>query len=226
MVTGATRVTIDHWLRTECELPFPPVLRDSQARFRARRRTVKPMTKEIPADHQVPSPAASQITQIRPVSAAIETNHSPRMNCLGSTPLETSIYHRPAVGPMTAIASTPRIGRFVFSGLRRARHPARCSRLHLQVQWRYNIGMSTTTVGFAVADEDQERLARLVEHFGGGNRSAYLRATLPVMESLARAERLRELQARNAERAAAAGQDYESLLAQIRRAYKGGAASR
>jgi hypothetical protein len=37
-----------------------------------------------------------------------------------------------------------------------------------------------------------------VEHFGHGNRSAYLRATLPVMESLARAERLRELQARNA----------------------------
>ena len=79
-----------------------------------------------------------------------------------------------------------------------------------------------STVGFAVADEDQERLARLVEHFGHGNRSAYLRATLPVMESLARAERLRELQARNAERAAASGQDYESLLADIRRAYKGG----
>jgi hypothetical protein len=93
--------------------------------------------------------------------------------------------------------------------------------LHLRMHSRYNISMSTTTVGFAVADEDQERLARLVEHFGGGNRSAYLRATLPVMEALARAERLRELQARNAERVAAAGQDYESLLAQIRQAYKG-----
>ena len=99
-------------------------------------------------------------------------------------------------------------------------------RLHLQMQFRYNGDMSTTTVGFAVADEDQERLARLVEHFGAGNRSAYLRATLPVMESLARAERLRELQARNAERAAAAGQDYESLLAEIRRAYKGEARER
>ena len=98
--------------------------------------------------------------------------------------------------------------------------------LHLQVQSRYNTGMSTSTVGFAVADEDQERLSRLVEHFGAGNRSAYLRATLPVMESLARAERLRELQARNAERAAAAGQDYESLLAEIRRAYKGGTQER
>jgi hypothetical protein len=47
--------------------------------------------------------------------------------------------------------------------------------------------MATSTVGLAAADEDQERLARLVEHLRGGNRSAYLRATLPVMESLARA---------------------------------------
>lgn len=90
------------------------------------------------------------------------------------------------------------------------------------MQSRYSQGMSSSTVGFAVADEDQKRLARLVEHFGGGNRSAYLRATLPVMESLARAERLRELQARNAERAAAAGHDYESLLAEVRQAYKSG----
>jgi hypothetical protein len=49
-----------------------------------------------------------------------------------------------------------------------------------------------------VADEDQVRLARLVEYFGGGTGqrtcgSAYLRATLPVIESLARAQRLREL---------------------------------
>lgn len=80
--------------------------------------------------------------------------------------------------------------------------------------------MATTTMGFAVADEDRERLAQLVEQYGGGNRSAYLRATFPVMESLARAERLRELQARNAERVAAMGDDYDSLLAKIQSAYK------
>lgn len=80
--------------------------------------------------------------------------------------------------------------------------------------------MATTTVGFAVADEDQERLARLVEHFGGGNRSAYLRATLSVMESLARAERLRELQADSAERLAAAGVEDKDLAEGIRSAYK------
>jgi len=109
---------------------------------------------------------------------------------------------------------------------RRPGTPPDAFELHLQMQFRYNLGMATSTVGFAVAEEDQERLARLVDHFGGGNRSAYLRATLPVMESLARAERLRELQARNAERAAAAGQDYESLLAEIRQAYKGGTRER
>lgn len=81
--------------------------------------------------------------------------------------------------------------------------------------------MSTTAIGFAVSDEDRERLDRLVAQFGGGNRSAYLRATLPVMESLARAERLRELQARNAERTAAAGHDHDCLLAVIKACYKG-----
>jgi hypothetical protein len=86
--------------------------------------------------------------------------------------------------------------------------------------------MSASTVEFVVADEDQERLARLVKYFGGGDRSAYLRATLPVMESLAQAERLRELQARNAERSAAAGHDYEVLLAKIRESCKDGPRSR
>jgi hypothetical protein len=47
--------------------------------------------------------------------------------------------------------------------------------------------MSSQTVGFAISDEDRERLDRLVEYFGGGNRSAYLRATLKVMESPRRA---------------------------------------
>src|SRR5262252_7317160 len=68
---------------------------------------------------------------------------------------------------------------------RRPQRTTGYGRLHLQMHSRYNEVMSTTIVGFAVADEDQERLSRLVEHFGGGNRSAYLRATLPVTESLA-----------------------------------------
>lgn len=88
------------------------------------------------------------------------------------------------------------------------------------MQPRYYVCMATTTIGFAVADEDRERLDRLVKHFGAGNRSAFLRATLPVMESLARADRLRELQARNAERVAAAGLDRAGLLAAVQASYK------
>jgi hypothetical protein len=82
--------------------------------------------------------------------------------------------------------------------------------------------MPASTVGFAVADEDRERLARLVEYFGAGDRSAYRRAVLPVMESLAQPERLRELQVRTAERTAAVGQDYAALLAGTHESFKDG----
>ncbi len=81
--------------------------------------------------------------------------------------------------------------------------------------------MASQTVGFAVSDDDRERLDRLVEHFGGGNRSAYLRATLKVMESLRRAERLRELQAANHRRLAEQQISTEELSDRVREAYKG-----
>lgn len=83
--------------------------------------------------------------------------------------------------------------------------------------------MASQTIGFAVSDEDRERLDRLVEYFGGGNRSAYLRATLKVMESLRRAERLRELQAANHRRLAERGISSDELPDLIREAYKGSA---
>lgn len=65
--------------------------------------------------------------------------------------------------------------------------------------------MATTTIGFAVADEDRPLLDRLVARFGNGDRSAYLRETLRVMESLAITEDLQELQERNAGELAAKG---------------------
>jgi hypothetical protein len=55
--------------------------------------------------------------------------------------------------------------------------------------------VSTSTLGFAIADEDRALLDELVTYFGNGNRSAYLRATLRVMKSVKLAEELRELQA-------------------------------
>ena len=81
--------------------------------------------------------------------------------------------------------------------------------------------MASQTIGFAISDEDRERLDRLVDYFGGGNRSAYLRATLKVMESLRRAERLRDLQAANHRRLAERGVAADDLPNLIREAYKG-----
>lgn len=56
--------------------------------------------------------------------------------------------------------------------------------------------MAVKTVGFAVADDDRPLLDRLVERYGNGNRSEFLRAAMKVMAAEERAERLRGLQKR------------------------------
>lgn len=56
--------------------------------------------------------------------------------------------------------------------------------------------MAVKTVGFAVADDDRPLLDRLVERYGHGNRSEFLRAAMKVMAAEERAERLRSLQER------------------------------
>jgi hypothetical protein len=63
----------------------------------------------------------------------------------------------------------------------------------------------SSTVGFAIDEADRERLDRLAAVFGGGNRSAFLRKAMDVMERYERAQRLTELQAYGEERLAAAG---------------------
>jgi hypothetical protein len=67
------------------------------------------------------------------------------------------------------------------------------------------------TVGFSIAPEDQDRLARLTDVFGGGNRSAFLRQALDVMERLDIAQRLGRLQAYGEERLAAADYREEDI---------------
>jgi hypothetical protein len=81
--------------------------------------------------------------------------------------------------------------------------------------------MSSSTIGFAVADEDRPRLERLAARYGGGNRSAFLRAALDHMEAVERAERLAELQAYGNERSAAAGLSHRDAVAVVRRALEG-----
>jgi hypothetical protein len=59
-----------------------------------------------------------------------------------------------------------------------------------------------STVGFAIDETDRERLDHLTKVFGGGNRSAFLRRAMDVMERYELAQRLVELQAYGEERLA------------------------
>lgn len=81
--------------------------------------------------------------------------------------------------------------------------------------------MGTTTIGFAVADEDRAELDELVEYFGHGNRSAYLRATLRVMKSAKLAEQLHELQAYGQGRLAGESVTLDDIPEMTRRVLKG-----
>lgn len=81
--------------------------------------------------------------------------------------------------------------------------------------------MSTSTLGFAVADEDRPVLDELVAYFGNGNRSAYLRATLRVMRSVKLAEELREVQAFGQSTLAEQGLTVDDIPAITRRVLKG-----
>jgi len=80
--------------------------------------------------------------------------------------------------------------------------------------------MATRTVGFAIAKEDEERLRRLTERFGHGNRSAFLREAMRQMEVVDRAQRLAALQGYGAERSSAARLSPDEALAVVRRVLK------
>lgn len=78
--------------------------------------------------------------------------------------------------------------------------------------------MASITIGFSIPKEEEARLQRLVDRFGQGNRSAFLRAAMKHMEVLERAERLDELSRHGAERLTAKGlsaDDIPELVKQV-----------
>lgn len=81
--------------------------------------------------------------------------------------------------------------------------------------------MPAQTLGFAVQPEDRAVLDELVEYFGDGNRSAYLRATLKVMKSIMIADQLREAQAYGQQRTAELGIEPKNVSAQVQDFLKG-----
>ena len=56
--------------------------------------------------------------------------------------------------------------------------------------------MAAKTVGFAIADEDRAQLDALVEHYGNGNRSEFLRVAMKRLHRDMLAERMQGMQAR------------------------------
>jgi hypothetical protein len=54
--------------------------------------------------------------------------------------------------------------------------------------------MAAKTVGFAITDEDRPQLEALVEHFGQGNRSEFLRAAMKRMRHEVWAEKMAGIQ--------------------------------
>ena len=54
--------------------------------------------------------------------------------------------------------------------------------------------MAAKTVGFAIADEDRKALDELVEYYGGGNRSEFLRVVIKKMRRERWQKRFTEIQ--------------------------------
>ncbi|TDC97283.1 hypothetical protein [Actinomadura sp. 7K507] len=77
------------------------------------------------------------------------------------------------------------------------------------------------TLGFSVQAEDRPVLDELVDYFGDGNRSAYLRATYRVMKSIMLAEQMRDLQAYGQQRTAELGIEPADVPERIREFLKG-----
>lgn len=89
------------------------------------------------------------------------------------------------------------------------------------MQHEYNVLVPAQTLGFAVQPEDRAVLDELVEYFGGGNRSAYLRATLKVMKSIMIADQLREAQAYGQRKTAELGIEPADVPAHVQTFLKG-----
>ncbi len=54
--------------------------------------------------------------------------------------------------------------------------------------------MASVSVGFSIPEQERDRLDHLVDTFGGGNRSAFLRVAMDRMETLELADKFRDLQ--------------------------------
>jgi hypothetical protein len=80
--------------------------------------------------------------------------------------------------------------------------------------------VETYNIGSRSPVRDRARLGRLAERHSGSDRSAFLRASLAVTESVERADRLHHLAAIAERHAAERGVTDENLLDAIKNSYK------
>ena len=85
--------------------------------------------------------------------------------------------------------------------------------LHTQEEGQ---AMTAKTVGFAIADEDREQLDALVEHFGKGNRSEFLRVAIRRLHRDMMSERMQQLQSRAREELAGRQVSREEVTALVK----------
>ncbi len=78
-------------------------------------------------------------------------------------------------------------------------------------------GMSAKTVGFVIADEDQAKLQTLVDHFGHGNRSEFLRVAMKRMTRDMWAEKMRGFQDQAREDLAGRVVSHEEVTALVKK---------
>lgn len=71
--------------------------------------------------------------------------------------------------------------------------------------------MASPTLGFSLADHDQQRVNRLAARYAHGNRSEWLRQAIDLFEEKALFDTLARLQAQGDRRTAARGLDREAL---------------
>lgn len=132
-----------------------------------------------------------------------------------------------AGGARTIDASRPGYLRAVAAaGQRQAGRPEHhkiiCGEIYSVCKTYATLGpMGAKTIGFAVADEDRPQLDELVDYFGSGNRSAYLRETLKIMNSVKLAEEWQQLQAYGQSRLDALGLTLDDVSALVRQELKG-----
>ena len=79
-----------------------------------------------------------------------------------------------------------------------------------------SVEMTAKTVGFAISDDDREQLDALVEHFGKGNRSEFLRVAIRRLHRDMMSERMRDLHSRAREELAGRQVSREEVTALVK----------